>query len=152
MGPDWIVINLCGISVVAILVIEYFERRIVMQSIYEHHLNQEYRALCKKMPIEALMGREIDLSDDEDGWKIGMFYAYFDLCNEMVGLGRNRRIRTLTWKEWYPEIRLTMEKPAFSTAWKEVMRYSPGRYSRLGSLIREQAVSDSVENRNIGST
>jgi hypothetical protein len=82
---------------------------------FEDSLNQEYRRLAARLPVEAFFDEEI--SPEEFEKYRGAFYCYFDFCNEQIQLHDNKRIDEETWLEWESGIRFNFNRRMFEYAW-----------------------------------
>jgi len=82
---------------------------------FEDALTAEYRRLVAEMPVEALLRRGITSAKVQE--HLGVFYRYFDLCNEQAFLASEGRVRSATWEEWKDGIASNMHRPAFREAW-----------------------------------
>jgi len=99
---------------------------------FEDRLVEQFRAIARELPIEALLGEE--LPSDIHSKMLGAFYRYFDLCNEQAFLYRNRRIRKTTWRDWQEGIRSLIRLPAFTSAWAEIENRAGNSFGDLRSL------------------
>ena len=102
------------------------------KSQFEDGLTAQYRAVIRRLPIEALLGRE--LTQEQYVEALPDFYHYFDLCNEQAYLRQRGRIRRRTWDEWQDGIRQTLARPAFARAWSFVAARSSDSFDALRSI------------------
>jgi hypothetical protein len=104
----------------------------IAQAQFEDSLDQQYRALSKEIPVDALIGSEV--SSEYWDQSRELIYNYLDLCNEQVFLRQKRRVRKDTWIDWREGIRSHLGKPAFQKVWEEVKTASPDSFSFLERL------------------
>lgn len=110
------------------------------QSTFEDSLDQQYRALIKDIPVDALIGKEvIDSKKDETR---ELIYNYLDLCNEQIFLRKRNRISKETWLDWCAGMKSNLEKTAFKDVWSEVKMKS--NFSFLEELEKTKYNSDPV--------
>jgi hypothetical protein len=105
------------------------------RSSFEDQLSAQYREIARQLPIEALLGEEL-----EQGAQLAAlpeFYHYFDLSNEQAYLHRHGRVRPDAWREWLEGIQQNLARPAFREAWREVNRRSPESFSDLKTELRQ---------------
>lgn len=82
---------------------------------FEDGLTSRYRDIVRELPIGALLGEEVPSKELREAR--GVFYRYFDLCNEQAFLHEEGRISGQTWQQWQDGIESNMRRPAFQTAW-----------------------------------
>jgi hypothetical protein len=104
------------------------ESRKLAQSTFEDSLDQQYRELAHGIPVDALLGKEIDEMDSETR---ELIYNYLDLCNEQLFLRKRKRITKETWNDWSLGISAHLAKPAFKLVWNEVKNEAPGSFTFL---------------------
>jgi hypothetical protein len=102
-------------------------------SAFEDSFSTQYRNLVQQIPVEALLGEDLD--DNSYRANLNDFYHYIDLTNEQVFLRRQRRVSPETWKNWCDGIRSIMSKPAFARAWNEISRRAPDSFEELRRLV-----------------
>ena len=104
------------------------EGRKLAQSTFEDTLDQQYRELAHGIPVDALLGKEIEELGSETR---ELIYNYLDLCNEQVFLRKKNRITKETWNDWSLGISANLIKPAFKLVWDEVKNEAPGSFTFL---------------------
>ena len=105
---------------------------------FEDEIAREYREIARKIPIEALLGKNLnDYSET-----LNSTYTYIDFCNEQIFLRKKGRIRKSTWDNWLEGIEANMKLPAFDEAWKEIHQNLPGIFTELKRLEDEDYKSD----------
>jgi ABC-type nickel/cobalt efflux system permease component RcnA len=106
---------------------------------FEDGMAREYRKIIATLPVDALLGKDLDPVEQEKC--LGFFYRYFDLSNEQAFLHDNKkRIRDETWKEWKTGIIWNLQLPAFRKTWsriQEQLKDQGGIFSDLRSLVEE---------------
>jgi hypothetical protein len=107
---------------------------------FEDSLAQDYRAILRKIPIQALLGE--DLSDEEYKNNLDNFYYYIDLTNEQVFLRKVKRLRRDTWLNWCDGIRSNLSRPTFHRAWEEIKERSDNNFQELRKLEKGNFKSD----------
>lgn len=112
------------------------------RSSFEDQLSAQYREISRRLPIEALLGE--NLERDVQLRALPDFYHYFDLSNEQAYLHRHGRVRPDTWREWLEGIEQNLARPAFKEAWREVNRRSSESFS---DLKREIPHLDTTSNK-----
>ncbi len=120
---------------VAVAAWQINESRKLSQSSFEDTLDQQYRELAHGIPVNALIGKEIDESQKTETREL--IYNYLDLCNEQIFLRKKNRIRKDTWNDWCSGIESHLQKIAFIQIWEEVKEQSPGSFSFLEKLEKE---------------
>jgi hypothetical protein len=111
------------------------ESRKLSQSSFEDTLDQQYRDLAHGIPVDALIGRPVNASQETETREL--IYNYLDLCNEQVFLRKKNRITQETWKDWCAGIESHLQKVAFKQVWEEIKAQSPGSFSFLEKLENE---------------
>lgn len=109
----------------------FFVRRQATTS-FEDSLNNQYRSVIERLPIEALFGDT--LRDEDQANLLAHFYRYFDLCNEQAFLHSTGRVSEKTWRNWEEGIKSNLARPAFEVAWFEVARRATGDFHSLRAL------------------
>lgn len=84
-------------------------------TLFEDALAAEYRALLRELPVQALLAD--GMPDEQIVEHLGVFYRYFDLCNEQAFLAGEQRVSPATWEQWRDGIGSNMLRQAFSDAW-----------------------------------
>ena len=107
---------------------------------FEDQLSGQYRTLAQRLPIEALLGEELE----ESRYRAALpeFCHYIDLTNEQIFLRRSGRISKYTWKNWSEGIRWNLSRPAFARAWKEIANRSPESFEGIRKLIANNFKDD----------
>ena len=117
---------------VAVAAYQLFVVRRQATTSFEDSLNNQYRAVIERLPIEALFGEKLR-ADDQAGL-LAHFYRYFDLCNEQAFLHSTGRISQKTWHNWEEGIKSNLARPAFEVAWSEVASRATGDFNSLRAL------------------
>lgn len=99
---------------------------------FEDSLSREYRDIAEGIPVEALLGEDLNGCEYEKA--IRRFYRYIDLSNEQVFLRMEGRVSFRTWKNWAGGIESNLRRPAFCRAWQDVKERSNGSFSELRRL------------------
>ena len=107
---------------------------------FEDQLSAQYRALARRLPIEALLGEALE--DARHEASLTDFYHYVDLTNEQVFLRQGGRISPSTWQNWSDGIRWNLTRPAFARAWKEIAERSPDSFEGIRRLILSEFKED----------
>jgi hypothetical protein len=107
---------------------------------FEDSFSSEYRSLVQGIPVEALLGEDLDEKDYRAN--LSELYHYIDLTNEQVFLRQCGRISPETWKNWCDGIQSIMSKPTFSRAWKEISERSPDSFEELRRLVKSGYTDD----------
>lgn len=102
---------------------------------FEEALNARYRQLVERMPLDALLGKEINVAELETHRK--SFYLYFDLSNEQVFLWRKGQVSRETWKNWHEGISQHLRRPAFMQAWRDLEAHLDGSFDHLREVFPE---------------
>jgi len=105
---------------------------------FEDEIAKEYREIARKIPVEALLGKSINRSNDA----LNNIYTYIDFCNEQIFLRQKGRIRKSTWDNWLEGIKANMALPAFKEAWEEIHKCLPNIFTELKRLEKEGYKSD----------
>lgn len=109
--------------------------RSLSQSAFEDSLAKEYRELVREIPVDVLLGREVE---PEKFIKVReLVFNYLDLTNEQAYLRCKGRIRKSTWCEWAEGARFNLGLPMFHTVWKEVKQDAPDMFTELRRLESE---------------
>ncbi len=107
---------------------------------FEDTLSSQYRDLIQKLPVEALLGEDLDEQYYRE--KLSEFYHYIDLTNEQIFLRQCDRISKETWENWCAGIKSVMSRPAFARAWKEISQRAPESFSELRRLVKTDYAED----------
>jgi hypothetical protein len=100
--------------------LRHSERQSLTQ--FEDEFPREYRELLKSLPVEALLGKKLELSEHEQKKAKRAFFRYVDLCNEEVFLRQNGRVSKQTWLSWCGGIRSNLKLLGFRDAWVEIKK------------------------------
>ena len=101
---------------------------------FEDDLSREYRQILREIPIEAFY---VDGKLELDSAHLGAFYRYFDLSNEQLFHGREKRIRPTTLEDWKVGIAGNLALPVVNEAWRAtVERIPPSFFKELRPLAR----------------
>lgn len=103
------------------------------QSQFEDTLNEQYRAVASRLPLNSLLGRA--LSDSEMAGSLRPFYDYFELSNEQAFLHSHGRVRSDTWSNWREGIEQHMARPAFRQAWLKLLPDLDGSFDELRHIL-----------------
>lgn len=114
---DWIqtiasVVTAVGVAIAAW---QLYHTKQQSQSQFEDSFAEQAAAFAAKLPLEALLGRE--LGDEEVKAHLRVFYEYFDLSNEQAFIARQGRLRPETWANWREGIEQHMSRRGFKQAW-----------------------------------
>lgn len=109
--------------------------RSLSQSAFEDSLAREYRDLVRKIPVDVLLGREVEAEKFTQVREL--VFNYLDLTNEQTYLRGKGRIRRSTWHEWAEGARFNLNLPMFQTVWKEVKQEAPDMFTELRRLDAE---------------
>ncbi|MEQ1922256.1 MAG: hypothetical protein ABL952_07080 [Pyrinomonadaceae bacterium] len=85
---------------------------------FEDSLSREYRELIQKIPVKALLGKE--LSDQEFTDARPFLFHYLNLTNDQIFLRSKNRVSAETWNDWSTGIKVNMALPAVARMWSEV--------------------------------
>ena len=130
---DWVDIGSIATGVgVLIGVWQFRQNTKLSRAHYEDSFDQQYRSLSMAIPVDALIGKPIELEKKDEVREL--VYNYLDLCNEQVYLRSRKRITKLTWRDWSAGIRDHLNRPAFNEVWTEVKKEAPGTFSFLEKL------------------
>ncbi len=127
---------------VAVAAWQINESRKLSQSSFEDSLDQQYRELAYGIPVDALIGKPVQESQKMETREL--IYNYLDLSNEQVFLRKKNKISNDAWKDWSSGIQSHLKKVAFKTVWEEVKEHSPGSFSFLERLEREDFQCDPI--------
>lgn len=103
------------------------------QSQFEDSFATQYRTISSDLPLEALVGRELDGPTLEASLRA--FYNYFDLSNEQAFLAANNRLRQETWANWREGIEQHLARPAFHQAWQRLAPDLDGSFDDFKRLL-----------------
>lgn len=107
---------------------------------FEDTLSTQYRELIQKLPVEALLGEDLEEAQYRD--KLSEFYHYIDLTNDQIFLRQRGRVSREAWENWREGIKSVMSRPAFARAWEEIRRRAPDSFSELRRLIKTDYAED----------
>ncbi len=120
---------------------QFRENGKLAQSAFEDSFDQQYRALLKEIPVDALIGKHVIDSKKDDTREL--IYNYLDLCNEQIFLRKRKRISKETWKDWSLGIEANLNKIAFQEVWGEVR--SNSSFTFLEQLENSKFKSDPAD-------
>lgn len=103
------------------------------QSQFEDSLTTQYREILVCIPLEALLGKELEPAQIEK--TLRGFYEYFDLTNEQVFLSKHHRIRRATWSNWLEGINQNLNRPGFRQAWQLLAPDLDGSFDDLRAMF-----------------
>lgn len=121
---------------------QIWESRKLASASFEDAYDKQYRDLIYIIPVNALLGKELDserLVQAREG-----IYNYLDLCNEQAYQRSQNRISKERWNEWSKGIKENLAKPKFNETWLEVKECTTNSFSFLERLEREAFNSDPV--------
>ena len=137
---DWLsLVNaLASIATAIAVFMAWWQIRLAKQlakTQFEDDLSRQFREIIQKIPVDALLGKELD----EESYRESRddFFRYIDLCNEQVFLRMNDRVSDATWKLWSDGIRAFLNRPAFKRAWLEFTKESPDIFRELRVVYEE---------------
>jgi hypothetical protein len=107
---------------------------------FEDTLSSQYRDLIQKLPVEALLGEDLDERFYRE--KLSEFYHYIDLTNEQIFLRQQGRVSSETWENWREGIKSMISRPAFSRAWEEISQKAPDSFNELRRLMKTDFAED----------
>jgi len=131
MSPDTLSSIATAIGI-AIATWQIWQNRRLGQTEFEDSIDQQYRDIVMKIPVDALIGKKI--RDHKKECAREVIYNYLDLCNEQVYLRNEHRICKSRWEDWSQGIKSNLEKPVFREVFEEVKRESKGEFSWLNKL------------------
>lgn len=107
---------------------------------FEDTLSSQYRDLIQNLPIEALLGEDLEESFYREN--LSEFYHYIDLTNSQIFLRQCNRISRKTWEDWREGIKSVISRPAFARAWTEISQRAPDSFSELRRLAESNYAED----------
>lgn len=122
------------------------ESRKLSSASFEDSFDQQYRELSYKIPVDALLGKNLDEAKEADAREAA--YNYLDLCNEQVYQRSKKRVSSERWHEWASGIEHNLSRPFFRKVWEEVKQSSPGLFSFLEELEKHEFKVDPVRIKN----
>jgi len=108
------------------------------QAEFEDSLDQQYRVLSMALPVDVLIGKEIQKEQRLEVREL--IYNYFDLSNEQSFYRAKGRITEHTWNSWCIGIRDHYKRPAFKEVYNEIIESSSFTY--LKKLVDSDFKSD----------
>ena len=112
---------------------------------FEDGLNQQYREIIRRIPIQVLLGEEV--SEEVYQSTLDDFYRYIDLTNEQVFLRENDRVTKQTWQLWNDGIKSTLRKKSFARAWEYIQEQAPDDFKELKKLEASNFEADPLSKR-----
>lgn len=101
---------------------------------FELTFTERYRMLADQMPLEALQGKEFELTPESKR----ILFHYLELCEEEMYHRRHGRIASATWIDWWIGISRNLDRATpLSTACLTVMDESDYRFDLLRSAMTE---------------
>lgn len=134
---------IAGVATAAAVLLAWWQIRLTQRQAltdFEDGLAREYREIAQTIPVDALLGGELD--DEAFAAAFEKFYRYVDLSNEQVFLRMMGRISEATWRNWCSGIRSPLERPVFRRAWEEIKRRSGDGFGELRRLERSEFRED----------
>ena len=125
---------------------QIWESRKLSGAAFEDSFDQQYRELSYTIPVDALLGKELDKNKQNEAREA--VYNYLDLCNEQVYQRARKRVSQERWHEWSLGIELNLSRPFFKQVWLEVKESTPGSFSFLEALEKEGFKIDPVKIKN----
>ena len=113
---------------------------------FEDSFDQQYRELSYTIPVDALLGKELDKTKEIEAREA--VYNYLDLCNEQVYQRAKDRVSKERWHEWALGIQLNLSRPFFKQVWLEVKESTPGFFSFLEELEKAGFDIDPIKIKN----
>ena len=110
---------------------------------FEDGLAREYREIAQRIPVDALLGGELD--EKTFAASLNDFYSYVDLSNEQVFLRMNRRVSKQTWDNWANGIRANLARAAFRRAWEHIKARAPDNFEELKRLEKQTFRGDPAQ-------
>lgn len=104
---------------------------------FEDQLADQYRQLIHRIPVDALLGRE--LGAEQHAASLGAFLHYFDLSNDQAFLHRQGRVTKEAWRQWEDGILDHLRRPAFQRAWSEIGAAMPESFEDLRLVLATQS-------------
>ena len=143
MNWDWDTVAALATAIgVAVAAWQLRENGKLAQSAFEDSLDQQYRALAKDIPVDALIGRAV--RDDQKEETRELIYNYLDLSNEQTALRMKNKITKDTWIDWSAGIETNLQKVAFMDVWEEIRVQSPSCFTFLERLTKQGFAIDPV--------
>jgi len=125
---------------------QMWESRKLNGAAFEDSFDQQYRELSYTIPVDALLGKELDKAKENEAREA--VYNYLDLCNEQVYQRAKKRISKERWHEWALGMELNFSRPFFKQVWSEVKLTTPGFFSFLEALEKEAFKVDPAKIKN----
>jgi hypothetical protein len=110
---------------------------------FEDRMTETYRALVASLPVEVFFDLPVDREIVAD--HIGVFYRYFDLCNEQAFLRKQNRISDETWEQWRDGMEGNMGRDAFATAWHELIEPNIGKDFQEFKCVLARSRSETLD-------
>jgi len=125
---------------------QIWESRKLNSAAFEDSFDQQYRELSYAIPVDALLGKQLDKAQENEAREA--VYNYLDLCNEQVYQRAKKRVSKERWREWVLGIELNLSRPFFKQVWSEVKQSTPGFFSFLEALEKGAFKIDPVKIKN----
>jgi len=114
---------------------------------FEDSLAKEYRELIQKIPVEALLGKDLSMEEYEKA-KPFLFH-YINLTNDQIFLRSKGRVSLEVWNDWQRGIKHNLnDLPAFTKIWKEIKADSKS-FEELRNLEAEKYDTDPINWENL---
>nr|WP_308855461.1 hypothetical protein [Vibrio vulnificus] len=110
--------------------------RRIAETAFEDSIDQQYRDLAKEIPVDVLIDKCTDLSNDTRE----VIFNYLDLCNQQIYLRAKGRVSEERWIDWRDGIQENLSKHGFNLIWTEVK--DKASFSYLERLENETFTSD----------
>ena len=132
------------IMIIGVLIALYQLWRIKQQAVlsFEDGISKEYREISRKIPVEAMLGKEV--KEEDKNAALNNIYTYIDFCNEQIFLRLKNRVREETWQNWADGIEANMRLPEFQHVWIHVKESLPNLFSELKRLEEENFNADPI--------
>lgn len=116
--------------------LKQFEKR--EKTAHENELNKEYRSIVSSIPVDALLGNEVEewQGKSNDQSRLDSIYPYIDLSNQQVFLRKRGRITKSRWKDWEEGIKAHLSQKEFQMAWERIKEETEGPSGRSFEELR----------------
>ena len=123
---EWVRTLGSGGTLVAVLVAIYqlYLNRQQSKANFEDDLSREYRDISGAMPSDAFF-HDADKRAPMTPAQLQAMFRYFDLSNEQLRFGRQRRVTRKTRRAWQQGIEQNLALPRFERAWIDVTSWLP---------------------------
>lgn len=138
-----LIVSLATMAGVIIAAVQLRASSKIAQAQYEDSIDQQYRDLARGIPVDALIGKEVQAQDKSLTREL--IYNYLDLSNEQIFLRKKNRVKFDTWSDWCAGIKANLAKPEFAKVWNEVKQESPQTFTFLEKLEAQQYNGDPLK-------